>query len=331
VIDFKHRHAGHCESGTVASLLRHNGLDLSEPMVFGIGGGLFFLHQPLIRMGGIPLTSYRDAPRAIIKNIGKRLGIRWQQERFRREGSAMQALDASLAAGRPVGIQTSVYWLPYFPVEMRFHFNGHNLVVYGKQGNEYLLSDPVAETVVTCGADDLQRARFARGPFPPRGLMYYPEDVPTNPDLEPAVREAIRTTARRMADTPIPFLGVRGIHWLAKKMERWPEKLGKEKARMWVGSVVRMQEEIGTGGAGFRFMYAAFLQEAGDLLDNKVLREIAGDLTVTGDRWRDFAVQGALLVKKREESGDAYARLASILRECGDREREIFNRLKTAV
>jgi len=42
--DFEHRHAGHCESGTVAALLRHRGLDLSEPMVFGIGGGLFFLH-----------------------------------------------------------------------------------------------------------------------------------------------------------------------------------------------------------------------------------------------------------------------------------------------
>ena len=100
MIDFKHQHAGHCESGTVAALLRHNGLNLSEPMVFGIGCGLFFLHQPLIRMGGIPLTSYRDAPRAIIKNIGKRLGIHWQQHRYRRQEAGRQALDAFLAAGR---------------------------------------------------------------------------------------------------------------------------------------------------------------------------------------------------------------------------------------
>ena len=108
-------------------------------------------------------------------------------------------------------------------------------------------------------------------------------------------------------------------------MERWPQKLGIDKARLWVGSVVRMQEEIGTGGAGFRFMYSAFLQEAGDLLDNAVLRETAGDL------WRNFAVQGALLVKKRETGGDAFARLAAMLHECADREQEIFTRLKTAV
>lgn len=329
--DFEHRHSGHCESGTVAALLRHEGLDLSEPMVFGIGGAMFFIHQPLIRIGGIPLTSYRDAPRAIMKNIGKRLNIRWQMHRYRRQETGRRALDAFLAADKPVGVQTSVYWLPYFPVEMRFHFNGHNLVVYGKQGDDYLISDPVVETVVTCHADDFQRARFARGAFPPRGLIYYPEQVPTNPDLKAAVRDAIRTTARRMIHTPIPFLGVRGIHWLANKMERWPEKLGIEKARLWVGSVVRMQEEIGTGGAGFRFMYAAFLQEAAELLDAETLREAARDLTAAGDRWRDFAVQGALLVKKRETGSDAFVRLAALLHDCGDREHEVFTRLKDAV
>ena len=52
-------------------------------MVFGIGGGLFFLYMPFLKMGGIPLISYRDAPRAILKNICKRLGVRMRYERFR--------------------------------------------------------------------------------------------------------------------------------------------------------------------------------------------------------------------------------------------------------
>jgi hypothetical protein len=328
---FEHRHAGHCESGTVAALLRHRGLHLSEPMVFGIGGGLFFLHLPIVKMGGIPLTSYREAPRAIIRNIQKRLGVRWREHRYRRPAEAMQALDAFLAEGRPVGLQTSVYWLPYFPVDMRFHFNGHNLVVYGKAGDSYHISDPVAETPVTCAAADLERARFAKGPFAPRGLTYYPEQVPADPDLKSATRDAIRATAKRMTGIPMPFLGARGIRWMADRLERWPEKLGPELARKWVGSVVRMQEEIGTGGAGFRFMYAAFLQEAGELLGKPALHELARDLTATGDRWRDFAVQGALLVKGRGNEGEAYARLAGILRECAAREQDIFTRLKTAV
>jgi hypothetical protein len=228
-------------------------------------------------------------------------------------------------------LQTSAYWLPYFPVDMRFHFNGHNLVVYGKQGNDYQISDPVADRPVTCAADDLQRARFAKGPFAPRGLTYYPEFVPPDPDLRAAARDAIRTTAKRMTAIPMPFLGTRGIRWMADRLERWPEKLGPELARKWVGSVVRMQEEIGTGGAGFRFMYAAFLQEAASLLDALVLQDMARELTAIGDRWRDFAVQGALLVKGRGEEGTAYTTLAGILRECASREHDLFTRLRTAV
>jgi hypothetical protein len=328
---FEHRHAGHCESGTVAALLRHRGLNLSEPMVFGVGGGLFFLHMPLVKMGGIPLTSYRDAPRAIIRNLSRRLGVRWRQHRYRSPEAAMRALDAFLAEDRPVGLQTSIYWLPYFPVDMRFHFNGHNLVAYGKQGDDYLLSDPVIETTVTCAAADLKRARFAKGAFAPRGLVYYPEQVPVSPDLEAAVREAIRTTARRMIDIPMPFLGVRGIRWLAHRLERWPGKLGPEGARKWVSSVVRMQEEIGTGGAGFRFMYAAFLQEAGQMLSNSTLIEISQELSATGDRWRQFAILGAQLVKGRESSDSAYRQLGDALRACADDEQRIFTRLKTAV
>ena len=328
---FDHRHSGHCESGTLSALLRHDGLDLSEPMVFGIGGGLFFLHLPLIKMGGIPLTAYRDAPRSIIKNACKRLGVRMRDHRYRDQAQGMQALDGFLAQGRPVGLQTCVFWLPYFPQDMRFQFNAHNLVAYGKRGDDYLLSDPVFEDTVTCPSADLQRARFAKGVFAPKGLIYYPEDVPTAPDLEQAVRIAIRHTAKRMVDVPMPFLGVRGIRSLAKSLQRWPAKMGADRARVWVGSVVRMQEEIGTGGAGFRFMYAAFLQEAAALLNLPALADAGKQLTETGDRWREFAVRGAMLCKGQGDDASAYEELAAILRDCADREERIFRQLKEVV
>ena len=50
-------------------------------------------------------------------------------------------------------------------------------------------------------------------------------------------------------------------------MKRWPKKLGDKKASLYLGQVVRMLEEIGTGGAGFRFIYAAFLQESAKILE----------------------------------------------------------------
>ncbi|GMR21295.1 MAG: BtrH N-terminal domain-containing protein [Gammaproteobacteria bacterium] len=326
--NFNHRHAAHCESGTVTTLLRSQGLDLTEAMVFGLGGGIFFIYMPLFKMAGMPLTAYRDAPRIIIKNICKRLGVRMRSHRYRTPEEGMAALDDFLMQGIPVGIQGNVFWLPYFPEEMRFQYNGHNMVVFGKKDNEYLVSDPVVEQATTCPAADLQRARFAKGAFAPKGLLYYPDYVPTDPDIAGAIPVAIKTTAKRMTEIPIPFFGVRGMRFMANRLIKWPEKFGIKRASALIGNVVRMQEEIGTGGAGFRFIYAAFLQEAGDLLDNEALREASKRLSRTGDRWREFALLGAQLCKGRKQDPAAYKDLANVVRDCADREEAIFNDLK---
>jgi len=34
----------HCETTALGVLLRHQGVDLSEPMLFGLGSGLSFIH-----------------------------------------------------------------------------------------------------------------------------------------------------------------------------------------------------------------------------------------------------------------------------------------------
>jgi len=328
---FDHRHAAHCESGALSALLRNRGLDLSEPMVFGIGGGLFFLYMPFIKMGGIPLTAYRDAPRVIIKNICKRLGITLRTMRFRKPEDSMAELDRLLEKGISVGLQTSVFYLPYFPRDMRFQFNAHNLVVFGKEGDNYLISDPVFEHPVACPADDLRRARSAKGIFAPKGLLYYPEKIPASPDLKEPIKKAIRQTCGRMLNIPLPFVGVRGIRYLAREIERWPVKLGPEKAPLYLGSVIRMQEEIGTGGAGFRFMYTAFLQEASDLLGLPHVKDAAKMMSENGDLWREFAVKGARLCKGHETSKEIYNELAALVRECAEHEEKIFRLLKQTV
>jgi len=329
--EFMHSHAAHCESGTVTTLLRNRGMQLSEAMVFGIGGGLFFLHLPWIKLAGMPLTAYRDEPRSIIKNVCKRLGVRMRTERFRTPQQGQQALDQLLARQIPVGIQANIFWLPYFPEDMRFQYNGHNMVVYGKRGSDYLISDPVTDRVVTCPEADLQRARFAKGMFAPKGMLYYPEHVPDLPDLKTVVPDAIRATVKRMLDIPLPIFGVRGIHFLAKQIRKWPRKLGPKWAAANVANVVRMQEEIGTGGAGFRFIYAAFLQEAAELLGNKALQESAQQLSAVGDQWRDFAVLGAQIVRGTDTGEDAYQRLAAIVDACAEGEEAVYRRLREVI
>lgn len=261
-INFEHRQSSHCESGVTANLLSHYGIHISEAMAFGIGGGLFFAYMPFIRVNKLPLTTYRCEVGGILKRVTKALGCKVHWRKFKDPQSAMSVLDELLGQGIPVGCRTGAYWLPYFPPAFRFHFNMHNLVVFGKEEGEYLIADPVFPEAVRCSPEALMKARFAQGPLAPNGVMYHITQVPREVNLVPAIKKGIKMVCRRMLKTPLPVAGVRGIGFLANRLEKWPAKLGPHNAALHVGQLIRMQEEIGTGGAGFRFMYAAFLQEA---------------------------------------------------------------------
>src|SRR5258708_24026023 len=108
----------------------------------------------------------------------------------------MEGCDSAIDEGRVVGLQGYVFWLPYFPEDMRFHFNAHNLIVYGRDGGDYLVSDPVFEDAVRCDRASLMKARFAKGALAARGLMYYPERVPVEIDYARPIPAAIRANYR---------------------------------------------------------------------------------------------------------------------------------------
>lgn len=322
---FEHQHAAHCESGVISAMLRERGVPVTESLAFGLSSALSFAYLPFIKISGMPLVSYRMPPRAIIKGLLGPMRARLRFETFRSPQAGQARLDALLAQGRLVGLQTSVYWLPYFPPDMRFHFNAHNLLVYGKEGDDYLISDPVFETPMRCVGADLARARFAKGLLAPKGLLYYLETVECTAIESAAVRQAIRKNIRTML-APVPIVGVRGMRMLAGHLARLPA--GDARTVDCVGHVVRMQEEIGTGGAGFRFIYAAFLDEAAQL----ALPQLDGfseRLTAIGDGWRLFALKAALMVKGREPV-DMPA-LAGMLRAQADQEEGFFRDLKKAV
>ncbi len=323
--DFQHQHAAHCESGVIASLLRHQGIDISEAMAFGLSSALSFAYLPFIKMGGMPLIAYRMPPRFIIKGLAKPFGAKFIFEKFGKPQAGMERLNELIAQGKVVGLQTSVYWLPYFPTDMRFHFNGHNLLVYGRDGDDYLISDPVFETTVRCPSTDLQRARFAKGVLAPKGLLYYPQQIDKKSVQPEAVLAAIRKNCKIMLG-PIPIVGIRGMRMLANKIRKLPNDAPATKA--FVGHIIRMQEEIGTGGAGFRFLYAAFLQEAAQLTGRSRLSQLADELTQIGDGWRAFALATARMVKGRDPMHSA--RLADLLLGQAAAEAKYFKALMAA-
>jgi hypothetical protein len=328
---FQHRQASHCESGAISALLGQHGLPLSEAMTFGLSSALSFAYLPLIKLNGLPLVAYRMPPRFIIKGLQKPLQWKMRFETFRDPASGERRLNELLDAGRVVGLQTSVFWLPYLPADLRFHFNAHNLLACGRDATsgDYLLSDPVVENLVSCPAPDLLRARFARGVLAPKGLLYYPLSAPQEPAWERVLPQAMRKTTRIMLDTPLPIIGVRGMRWLAGAVEKLDTGAQAAHSKLFIGQVVRMQEEIGTGGAGFRFIYAAFLQEAAERLNRPVFNELADVLVDIGDEWREFALATARMIRDRDPLQPRL--LAERLRALAEREKGFFLDLRRAL
>jgi len=275
------------------------------------------------------VTSFRVLPGWIFKRVTHRLGIHVSRKKYRNPEKAMADLDDMLSRGKPVGLLVGVYHLPYFPKEYRFHFNAHNITVFGKEDGHYLVSDPVMENVETLTSDELKRVRFAHGTYPPRGRMYYIDKVPSSPDFRSAIIKGIRKTAKDMLTIPLPMFGIKGIRYLAKNMRTWPVKMSAKEAALNLSQVIRMLEEIGTGGAGFRFIYAAFLQECAEKLNQPLLNPLSAEMTSIGDAWRNFAWNAARCFKNRDNGEITYDMLADMIVGIADREEKIFSQLRT--
>ena len=336
-----HRHAAHCENGTISSLLRYYGINLSEPMVFGLASGLFFAHLTFIKMNGMPLTAFRTVPGVLFKRITRLLGIKSASQRFLSKEKSMRKLDELIMEKRiPVGCVVGIYELPYYPPENRFRFNGHNICIIGKdeENGEYRVLDSNATEKVTITRENLIKVRFAKGAYPLMGQMYWIKSVPEGladhmradkPDvafMRPLVLKAIKDTCKNMTSQPkwFPYVGVNGIRYLARKMRTWEQKEGRRRARIYLVQVIRMLEEIGTGGAGFRFVYGAFLQEASERTDIAELNDYSLRITEIGDMWRDFGYKASKVFKRRAGDNYTYDDLADMLDQISDAERSFF-------
>lgn len=330
-IDFNHKMSAHCENGVISNLLEFYGVKLSEAMVFGIGSGIYFSHLPMFKLNGLPVTSFRPWPGAIFKRTAKALDIKYSLRKFRNKEQAMKALDENLAKGIPTAMSVGVFHLTYFPAPYRFHFNAHNIICVGRENGDYIISDPTMEEFKLLSYDDLKRVRYAQGLQAPKGKMYYISEFNAeNIDVEKAIRRGIKRTVLEMVKLPGPIIGTRGMKYLAKRIKKYPKKYNPRIASKHLGQIVRMQEEIGTGGAGFRFLYAAFLQEAAEVLNIPALNEQSQKMTAVGDMWRDFAVQAGRIVKQRNDI-ESYDSISELLINISGKEEEIYKSLNKII
>lgn len=321
VVGIDTRGEQHCETTAAGVLLRHQGLDLSEPMLFGLGSGLSFIYWDGKNMD-FPFLGGRVKPFDLTRNLADRLGLELVVQETGSPRRAWENVAASIDAGQPVGLQLDSYYLDYFT--SKAHFGGHIVALYGyDERDAYLVDTDQQGGAVSTSLTGLARARAARGPMTARHRSFT-LTVPRNaPSPQSQIIPAITACADTFLNPPIANLGHRGIDKAGRLVRTWLQRA--DDPRRDLPQAALLMEKAGTGGALFRNLYRDFLAECVRLLDNSHLRTGHGLYTEAAGLW----TESAALIARAGESGSAQclAQAGTILSDLSRVEREAMQAL----
>lgn len=324
----------HCESGTLVNMMEYYGYTISEPMTFGIGGGVYLMYFPLLRLKDSVLLVMRTRPSCIIRHFTKRMGVGLHEMTFGNDAvKAEKALDDLVAKGIPVGVRANILGLKYLnDLGFDLDYNGHSMTVIGKEGSQYIVSDTemlLPDEYFTVEEAVMRSVRFRPGMGAPHGYIFYFDPLPANyaekVDVKAAIIEGLKESCYSMLSIPMPWFGYRGIHFFANDLRKWPKKYTNEKIDFVLFHYYRLIEQAGTGGAGYRYIYADFLKEAATLFQSDILAESAATMSKAADTWRVFTVNCNRYINK---TGITLNEMADVIDEIGDLERDTFANIK---
>lgn len=326
-IDFTHKMAAHCESGTVTALLNNKGLDITEAMVFGISSGIFFGYFESSNFP-FPMFIVRNKPGSMRSNISKRLGVKFYEKTFRNEKQGIEMLDSLLQQDIPTAVQVDFYYMEFLPEYIRAHMNVHFVNIVGYDGENYFVSDSYYPKKAELRREVLNKARFVGGYMAPKGFLFYPTYIPENIDYNKAIIRGIKKAAFNMTKLPVPFVGIRGMRKFAKKITGWPD-LARDIDHLSheIMKINVLLEDQGTGGAGFRYLYATFLQQAAKKLNDGQLESMSERMMLIGDDWRNISYFAAKIGKNRDLGPERLNELSQMINGMADQEQAFFTEL----
>lgn len=332
MIDYPHEQTIHCENGAIRNIFKYHHYELSEPLIFGIGSGIAFTHVPFMSMEGFRLTMTRPSPVSIFKNLSKVLGIKLYHRYFLSKKRAMKTLDELLEQNIPVGLVVNISNLSYFPSELRGNFNGHHIVVYGKEGNNYYVSDTLPELpdgreIIT--AEEMKTVRFSDDILSPRGSLFYIKELPKELPIEKGIWGGIRKTCKDMLHPSLRYFGIKGMFLLSREMHQWERHFDFAEKKANLRQLVRLFEEAGTGGAAFRFLYAQFLKEAATVTKQEALAVLSDTLRGIAEKWQNMSLQMLRYTKSvnPEKCPISMLEIADLMKEIAEAEQSFFQKL----
>lgn len=323
----------HCGSTAMRNLIRHYcHRELSEPAVFGLGSGLHFvlvesqMYDPSVLMFG------RSASMEV--DLAETLGLQYTEQMEMDDAKAWQVVRDEVAEGRPTMLSGDALYLTYR--DFKVHFPAHRFVLLGfdDSARTAFIADRIEEAVQPCDYDALARSRNPRDFISTYNLWGKFHGDRVDCEMPQAFASAIARVARRMVDNDgsdiavpedMPITASSGVVGLTRLAGRLPEFLarptGPALARYAAGCI----ESYGTGGANFRIMYAAFLQEAHEAGYAGITAADVEAMRESARLWSVFA--GHLKAFAGGEAADASEAAAASVIDIRDTEARLFERL----
>ncbi len=283
-IPLPHRRAGHCGSGALRDLLEFHELSwtadpLSEGMVFGLGAGLGFAYIELPEMDPPIYLVGRTA--GLERDICEHLDIALDLRQTDDPAEGWAVLREALDAGRPTMVWADIQHLEYLRVKLQMTM--HDIVVTGYDESEGVafIADNDRDEIQRCSLPALARARNSQAfPGPNRHATWLMDFPAALPDPTRAVRGALAGAIENMRGggaglkTGAEGMGLAGVELFAETYPEWPRRFGEKLDAAMHGLRVFIVK-AGTGGALFRGLHARFARDAGSLLDDSPLHDVA--------------------------------------------------------
>lgn len=320
--NFKSFEGQHCETTATGSLLNQLGIELSEPMLFGLGEGLSFIFWNMKTMN-FPFIGGRVKPDILTENIARHLKLELKVRETSSVQKAWEDVKQFIDKGKVVGLKLDCYYLEYF--SRPFHFAGHYVAIYGYDDlNAYLIDTKQQGSQVKTSLNSLSLARAEKGPMSSRNRSYVLEKTDRKYDLKNAVLDAIRSNAKAYVNPPIGNIGYRGILKTSKEILKWFRN-SKDVANDFQTTALLM-DKAGTGGALFRNLYRDFLRESYDLLQLNELKEAHSEFEEIAGLWKEVV---DLFMKVSSPEDIRFIEQASdILKQLSVKEKTAMEKLK---
>lgn len=266
---FKPFDGQHCETTATGTLLRQLDIELSEPMLFGLGEGLGFIFWNMKTMN-FPFIGGRIKPDALTENIAKNLNLELTVKETASQQKAWNNVKELIDKGQAVGLKLDCFHLEYF--SKPFHFAGHYTAIYGYDNDFAFLTDTKQQGgKVKTSLKSLALARAEKGPMSSKNLYYTLRKTNKEPDLKKAIVTAIKNNATEYLNPPIKNIGYKGVLKTSTEIIKW-FKTSKD-IQTEFETAAMLMEKAGTGGSLFRNLYRDFLRESYDLLKLDQLKQ----------------------------------------------------------